>query len=411
MGGLANVIERTDTRHLPLYPEPRQDPFLPAALDRAAQRAPHRMCKVRLWSGNWAWLSGSHAALKQVCTDDVHFSADVRNPRFPHQGPAMAETQGNLFIRWDGEAHRRLRLALMREFGPGAIAGLRGAMRGIVSAQIDALLSMDRPVDFNKAFSLAVPTAAICHIMGVRYEEKDVFQNAASAVVDDHSTEQQVLDAVKAIEVFIRGLVRARADEPRQDNLISRLVHEYMKPGVLSEDELVNIGWVLVVAGHETTTHAISLATLGFLLWPDQLRIMRESGEVRRAVDEQLRFWTITQTEPRRVCIKDAVVGGQEIKAGEGIIFSLPACNHDPEHFTGASVDVLDVSREPQGIATFGTGIHVCLGQGLARLELECVFEQLFQRVPSLRLAVPFEQLRFHEGRHQHGLYSLPVTW
>jgi len=411
MGGLADVIERPETRHLPLYPQPRQDPFLPAELDRAAQASPHRMCKVRIWNGNEVWLSGSYAALKQVCTDDVHFSADVRHPLFPTQGPAVAETQGNLFIRWDGEDHRRVRHSLMREFGPRPIAELKGVMDGIVTEAIDRLLQMERPVDLNKAFSLEIPTAAICHIMGVRYEEKHVFQEAALTIVDDHSTEQQVIDAVKSIEVFVRGLVRSRAQEPRQDNLISRLVHEFMIPGTLSEDELVNIGWVLIVAGHETTTHAISLATLGFLLWPDQLQAMLRTGDVRRAVEEQLRFWTITQTEPRRLCIKDTVVDGQAIRAGEAIAFSLPACNHDAEHFTGASVDVLDVTRDPQRMVTFGIGLHACLGQGLAKLELQCVFEQLFQRIPTLRLAVPFEDLRFHQGRHQHGLYSLPVTW
>lgn len=411
MGGLAEVIERPETRDLPLYPEPRQNPFMPAALDRSAQASPHRMRKVRIWDGSWAWLSGSYAALKQVSTDDVHFSADVRNPHYPTQGPAMRETQKNLFIRWDGAPHRSVRRILMKEFGPRPIVELRHEMERIVSHQIDELLKMEPPVDFNKAFSQAIPTAAICHIMGVRYEEKDVFQEAALAVVDDMSTEQQVIEAVQSIEIFIRDLVRKRRDEPREDNLISRLVHDYMLTGQISEDELVNIGWVVIVAGHETTTHGISLSTLGFLLWPDQREIMLRTRDFKRAVEEQLRFWTITQTEPRRVCTKDIEVDGQPIRAGEAIIFSLPACNHDPLHFTGASPDVLDVTRTPQHMVTFGIGHHACLGQGLAKLELEVVFEQLFERIPTLRLAVPFEELRFHEARHQHGLYRLPVAW
>jgi cytochrome P450 len=411
MGGLADVIERPETKHLPLYPEARQDPFLPAELDRSAQNSPHRMRKVRIWDGSWAWLSGSYAALKRVSTDDVHFSADVRNEHYPTQGPAMRETQQNLFIRWDGEPHRRVRHILMKEFGPRAIAELRGAMEQIVSRAIDDLLAMEPPVDLNSAFSQAIPTAAICHIMGVHYDEKDVFQEAALAIVDDHSSEQQVLEAVGAIEVFIRDLIRKRAVQPREDNLISRLVHDFMLNGHVSEDELVNIGWVIIVAGHETTTHAISLGTLGFLLWPDQLKIMLETGGYKRAVEEQLRFWTITQTEPRRVCIKHTVIDGQEIRAGESIIFSLPACNHDPEHFSGSSPDVLDVTRDPQHMVTFGIGHHACLGQGLAKLEVEIVFEQLFKRIPTLKLAVPFKELRFHQGRHQHGLYRLPVTW
>jgi cytochrome P450 len=405
-------MTQTENPELPFYPEARQSALGPARLDVAARESVHHMRRVRIWDGSWAWLVGSYEGIRQILTDERSFSADVRNEHYPTQGPAMRETQRGLFIRWDGDPHQRVRRILLQEFGPKAIATLRSDMERIVSRQIDELLRAAPPADLNTAFSLTVPTAAICHIMGVRYEEREVFQQAALAIVSDRSTEQQVLDAVKSIETFIRALVWKRMHEPRAGNLLSRLVHDFVKTGQLSIDELVNIGWVLVVAGHETTTHAINLSVLGFLLWPDQLAEMRRSRDFKRAVEEQLRFWTITQTEPRRVAIRDVEIQGQLIRQGEGVIAALPAANRDPGHFLGrSSPEKLDVTRDPQQMLTFGIGYHSCLGQGLARLELEIVYEQLFDRIPALRLAVPFEELRFHEARHQHGVDRLPVTW
>jgi cytochrome P450 len=122
-----------------------------------------------------------------------------------------------------------------------------------------------------------------------------------------------------------------------------------------------------------------------------------------------LRYWTIVQTEPRRFAREDIEVGGQLIKAGEGIICSLAAANRDPAVF--AAPDELDITRTERRHMAFGHGVHQCLGQNLARVEMQAAFPRLFQRLPGLRLAVPEEELRFRDTHIVYGLHELPVTW
>jgi cytochrome P450 len=166
------------------------------------------------------------------------------------------------------------------------------------------------------------------------------------------------------------------------------------------------------VAGHDTTATMIALGTTALLAHPDQLGAVRDGGDpalVANAVEELLRYLSITHTEARRVAREDLEIGGRLIRKGEGIIVVKSIANRDPSAFPGP--DILDVHRKARHHVAFGFGAHQCLGQPLARVELQVVYGTLYRRIPTLALAVPLEQLTFKENAVFYGVRELPVTW
>jgi cytochrome P450 len=168
----------------------------------------------------------------------------------------------------------------------------------------------------------------------------------------------------------------------------------------------------ILIAGHETTANMISLGTLALLRNPDQLALLRETGDPRvvaGAVEELLRYLTIVHTGIRRIATEDIELHGTLIRAGEGLVFDLGAADWDPREFP--EPDRLDLLRPARRHHAFGYGVHQCLGQSLARVELQIVSSTLYRRIPTLALAVPFEEVGFAFAGVAYGLHSLPVTW
>ena len=168
---------------------------------------------------------------------------------------------------------------------------------------------------------------------------------------------------------------------------------------------------LLFFAGHETTANQIGLGTLSFLLNPDQRdKIVRNPELVKNAVEEMLRFHTPTHYNACRVAIADAEIGGETIRAGEGVYALLSAANRDPAAYEDPGR--FDVERKnASDQITFSYGIHQCVGQPLARLELQTVFGTLFQRLPTLALAKPLEEIPFKREFYVYGVSALPVKW
>jgi cytochrome P450 len=211
-------------------------------------------------------------------------------------------------------------------------------------------------------------------------------------------------------ENLSRNMARKRA-EP-DDGLLSRLVNTWVDDkGVLSFDQAVGLGTLVIGAGHETTANMIGLGVLALLREPGQRDILlSDPGKhAGTATEEMMRYWSMVQTEPRRVCLADTEIGGVVIRAGEGVICNLPAANRDPEVF--AAPEQLDLTRAERKHMGFGFGIHQCLGQNLSRVEMQEAWPRLFQRYPALRLAVEESELRFHDDALTYGLEELPVTW
>ncbi len=172
------------------------------------------------------------------------------------------------------------------------------------------------------------------------------------------------------------------------------------------------MGVLMLIAGHETTANMIALGTLALLEHPDQLTLLRETDDpklVASAVEELLRYLHITHNGRRRVALEDIEIAGQVIRAGEGIILANDIANRDPDVFT--EPDQLDLRRDSRRHVAFGFGVHQCLGQPLARMELQVVYGTLYRRIPTLRLAADLGEVKFKHDGSVYGVYELPVAW
>lgn len=209
---------------------------------------------------------------------------------------------------------------------------------------------------------------------------------------------------------YLAKLVREKLADPG-DDLLSGLSGR-IRAGELTPEGAAQIGVLLLIAGHETTANMIALGTLALLEHPDQLAVLRGTenpGVVASAVEELLRYLHITHNGRRRVALEDIAIGGEVIRAGEGLILANDIGNRDPEAFTDP--DRLDIRRDARHHVAFGFGVHQCLGQPLARMELQVVYSTLYRRVPTLRLATELDRVPFKHDGSVYGVYELPVTW
>jgi cytochrome P450 PksS len=206
---------------------------------------------------------------------------------------------------------------------------------------------------------------------------------------------------------YIRELVRARRAEP-QDDLVSALAQAEEAGDQLSEDELLAMIFLLLVAGHETTVNLIGNGVLALLRNPAQWERLRGDPSLgKSAVEELLRYESPLATATERFAREDISIGGAVIPRGEMVFAVLASANRDPRQFPDP--DTLDVAREPNRHLAFGLGIHYCLGAPLARLEGEIAIGALLRRAPRLRLAVPSGQLRWRRSLVLRGLEAVPV--
>ena len=398
----------TDAPEAPFFPAARECPYHAPApyTDFREQGGLHR---VTIWDGSTHWLATRHEDIRAVLGSPA-FSADVRVDGFPVVHSNQAEQQGGIFLRLDDPEHARIRRMLTREFSVKATAALRDRLLTITDELIDRMLEQGGPVDLIKSFALPMPSQAICLILGVPYEDREIFQRHADAGTDlDVSHEEREL-AHREAYAYYSALVESKRRAPGED-MISRLIAEHAGPDGLSDEDLPRMVAILVGAGHETTANMLGLGTLALLLNPAERERLREQPELApTTAEEMLRYWSIVSTDPRRVAIEDVKIGGQLIREGEGVIVSLVAGNRDPRAF-GEDADDVDISRSARQHVAFGYGTHQCLGQNLARVELQVAWPRLFERIPDLRLAIPEGEIPFKRNSIVYGLKALPVTW
>jgi cytochrome P450 len=311
----------------------------------------------------------------------------------------------------DGEEHSRQRRMVAKMFTVGRIAKLRGAIQDMVDTELDRLMAAGDTADFYEEFSLIVPSKAISLLLGVPYEHHKFFQEVARDRMNLNAGPEAPLIAGLKLADLLRGIFEEmlRQDDPG-DHIMGMLVQEQIRPGNLDLEDAIALCRNLLIAGHETTANAITFGLLTLLENPDQLRLLREDPEVMpSAVEELLRFTAVAQFTGTRAATEDIQVGAQLVRAGEGVLAFPTSANRDPEVFPDP--DTLDLRRENNIHVTFADGIHQCLGQQLARLELELSFETILRRMPDLRLAVPVCELEFRAHERAYGVYHLPLTW
>jgi cytochrome P450 len=385
-----------------------------------ARQAEGPLVRVRLWDGSTPWLVTGHDAHRAVLSDP-RVSVDPFQPGAPKLSPGEAaatehllkqnkRSTGTSFIMLDDPEHARLRRMATSAFTIKRVEAIRRPTQRIVDDVLDRLLDGPRPTDLVEAFALPVPSLVISELLGVPYDDHDFFQSNSKALINRDTPAEERRAAQQRLADYLDGLLGEKLAHPRED-LLSGLAGR-VKAGELSREEATEMGVLMLFAGHETTANMITLGTLALLRHPDQLALLRDSEDPRLiagAVDELLRYLTITHGGLRRVALEDIEIAGQVIRAGEGIIPLNETANRDPSVFPDP--DRLDLTRDARRHVTFGFGVHQCLGQPLARMELQVVYPTLLRRIPTLALATELDRIPFKHDGFVYGAYELPVTW
>ncbi|SDL38293.1 Cytochrome P450 [Lentzea albidocapillata subsp. violacea] len=361
--------------------------------------------------GHEGWLITGYEAVRQALSD-TRFSnrqdlgiihVPFPTPGMPEQTEPSPQTPG-LFISMDPPDHTRLRRKLTGAFTVKRMKALEEGIIEITERQLDELARLTPPVDLVREFALPVPSLVICEILGVPYADRDTFQTNSSKFMEREVNLEDKMAAYLAMNSYLAELVIGKRAEPGDD-----LLSDLARDEDLSIEELCGMAFLLLLAGHETTANMLSLGTFALLEHPDQLAALRSNPElIPDAVEELLRYLAVADVF-FRYAAEDIEFFGETIPKGSSVILSLLAGNHDPERYEHA--DTLDVHRNARGHLSFGHGVHQCLGQQLARIEMRAGFEGLLRRFPSLELAVPASEVKLRTDMNIYGVHALPVTW
>jgi cytochrome P450 len=388
-------------------PVGRSNPFDPSD-ELGRLRAQRPLCPMRFPDGHVGWLASSHSLARELLADQ-RFSnrGELQHSPVAVGGEVMPprEVPRGLFLATDPPDHTRYRRLLTGQFTVRRMNQLTSRIERIVADHLAAMREHGSPADLVPVFARPIPSLVICEMLGVPYAERDTFQRNTAVAMNLEHTVEQMNAAVAEIQTYLRDLVRRKRSQ-HDDDLLSGLIAS----SGLDEEELTNVTFLLLVAGHETTANMLGLGTFALLQNPRQLAALRSDPALMdNAVEELLRYLTIVQFGTTRTALQDVEVDGHVIKAGDTVSISLPAANRDPEKFEHP--DALDVSRAAAGHVAFGHGIHQCLGQQLARIEMRIGYTGLFREFPDLRLAVSAQDVPLRDQMSIYGVHSLPVEW
>ncbi|MGW8374856.1 cytochrome P450 [Streptomyces sp. ODS28] len=376
----------------------------PPELLEARRHAP--LSSYTFPGGRPGWLVTGYDLVRAVLADQrfssrrelmVHPTIDYGDLKAPPAPPGE-------FLLMDEPEHSRYRKPLMGKFTVRRMRLLTERIEQIAADRLDAMEKAGPPADLVTAFAKPLPAIVICELLGVPYEERGLFQEQVDKFMNGETGDEELMAAYTATQEYVARLVAAKRAHPT-DDVLSDLTDTD-----LTDEELQGVGLLLLAAGLDTTANMLALGTFALLRHPDQLAALRaEPALADRAVEELLRYLTVAKSF-MRTALEDVELGGQTIEAGSPVILSYHTANRDPERFPDPHV--LDLSRQGGGHLAFGHGIHQCLGQQLARVEMRVAFPALLTRFPTLRLAVPPEEVALRpEIADIYGVKSLPVTW
>lgn len=325
------------------------------------------------------------------------------------ESPFLALMQNMLMV--DPPNHTRLRSLVSKAFTPRMIEQLRPRIQQITDELLDAVQERGE-MDLINDFAYPLPITVISEMLGIPVTDRQQFRAWTQVLVNTGEQNQQESLKTSAIGEFLR-YIKSLLDEKRVhpgNDLTSNLVQVEENGDALSENELISMIFLLIVAGHETTVNLIGNGTLALLQHPDQMqRLQHDLSLIPAAVEELLRFTAPVNLSDERWASEDISMHGKVIRKGEIVYASLIGANTDPKQFHHP--EVLDIARQENQHLAFGKGIHYCLGAPLARLEGQIAFGTLIQRLPNLHLASDPEQLIWNNNFMLRGLRSLPVTF
>ncbi|MFD5806241.1 MULTISPECIES: cytochrome P450 [unclassified Streptomyces] len=397
----------TGTTHPVAFPQDRTCPYHPpAAYDPL--RATRPLARVTLFDGRPVWLVSGHTTARRLLADQ-RLSTDRTRDGFPATSARLTAVRGRspALLGVDDPEHRAQRKMVIPEFTLKRAAAMRPRIQEIVDERLDAMIAQGPPADLVPAFALPVPSMVICALLGVPYADHDFFEEQSRRLLRGPRPED-TLEARDRLESYLGELADRKREEPGE-GLLDDLVRQQLSQGALDRDQLIAFAVILLVAGHETTANMISLGTFTLLRNPGRLAELRaDPGLLPGAVEELMRVLSIADGL-LRTAVEDIEVEGQTIRAGDGVVFATSVINRDETVYPDP--DTLDWHRPARHHVAFGFGIHQCLGQNLARAELEIALRSLFERLPELRLAAPAEEIPFKPGDTIQGMLELPVAW
>jgi cytochrome P450 len=395
----------------------KQNPF--PTLARMRELGP--VIRVRFPLVGKVWLATTYDAVNDLLRDHHRFV----------QSPAAAGNRWmGTIVRWlprtlqplatnmllrDPPDHRRLRSLVDQAFQRQSVEALRPRLEALADEALDQLAAQaarsPASVDLLAHFARPFPLAVICEMLGLPPEDRPKFTRWASLF----STSSvpgilwRLLTGIRQLMRYVREEFRRQTKQPR-GGLMAALIEAEEAGDRLSEDELVAMVFLLLVAGHETTLHQITVSVLTLLDHPQQLAELKADwGLADSAAQELLRYISFAQISKPRYARADTEFCGQPIRRGQMLFACLATANSDPGVFNDP--ERLDIHRQPNRHVAFGAGIHVCLGAKLARVETAIALQRLFTRFPNLRLAIPRSQIRFSSRLGSRALVALPVKF
>jgi cytochrome P450 len=392
---------------LPVLPVPRaaQCPLAPPA-EFADWREQPGLRKA-MFQGNPIWVVSRYQDIRAALVDPRLSAKTIPDSIMPKDAENKVPV---MFARTDDPEHQRLRRMMTTNFTFRRCEAMRPQIQETVDHYLGQMIDNGAPADLVLEFALPVPSLVIALLLGVPPEDLAIFQHHTTVGLDQRSSDEQKGQAFGAMYAYIVELVERKAREPG-DDLISRLLTEYVAKGQLDHATTAMNSVIMMQAGHETTANMISLGTVALLEHPDVFKRLGESDDpvvIANIVEELMRYLTIVHSQVDRVATEDLMVGGQLVRAGEFVMMNLPAGNWDAEY--ADHPDSLDVDRNTRGHLGFGYGAHQCIGANLARVEMQVAFATLARRLPGLKLAVSPEELKFKEA-NIYGMKELPVSW
>ncbi|MFI7128755.1 cytochrome P450 [Nonomuraea sp. NPDC050153] len=357
--------------------------------------------------GHQGWLVTGYDLVRSVLADPRFSSRKElmrHHPLVDYGDFEVPPAPPGEFLLMDDPQHSRYRKPLVGKFTVRRMRLLTERVEQVTAEYLDAMEQAGPQVDLVTAFAKPIPAVIICELLGVPYEDRGSFQENIDKFLGGEVGDEELIAAYTATQQYLAELVAAKRADPT-DDVLSDLIDSD-----LTDEELRGMALILLSAGFDTTANMLALGTFALLQNPEQLAALRaEPALAEGAVEELLRYLTVAK-QFQRVALEDVELGGRTIKAGSTVILSYATANRDPERFTDPHA--LDLRRQEGGHLAFSHGIHQCLGQQLARVELRVALPALLNRFPTLRLAVPAGEVALRpETADIYGVKSLPVTW
>lgn len=380
--------------------------------ETARSRTEVPTAKVACPTGIDAWLVTRYADVREVFADSARFSSQPGSiaHRVYGMNPDSPIIEGD-FPRMDGAEHERFRRAIAPELSPRQMELFRPTVQRIVDDVIDEAAAVPGPVDFHAQLVMPIVTQVIAALLDVPYADRGLFQTITMTLLDTRSGADEVIEAGAPFFEYALNLVQDRRKNPGEDVLSRIIAHGERGERPFTDAELAVTSAALLVGGFAITAGVASFGLLALFEQPAQLdRLLAEPELVGSAVEELIRFGTssLPGTVLRRAA-EDTRIADLPVSAGDYVVTVLHDANRDEALLPDP--DVLDIGRKPVPHLGFGHGPHQCVGQQLARLELKVVFETLLRRIPTVRPAVPLEQIAYREDFVVPGPVAVPVTW